>query len=235
MGGAVRRGGHTGRTILIVAAVVVVLAAVAGVLLALRGHGHGGNTGGQSGSGSPGGSTTAREPRTPVAAAAGAPSDGPLPAGWNWYTAPASSMGTAAGFKLAIPDGWQPSRESSGRGYLFEAPGGDTFLQIDLTPHTYPNMVREAHYIALQAPKEGKFPGYGDQEIRATPIRGQAGAAWSFSWQQAKVGLTRSLDLMFIAPTGNQSYALYLTGPAAAFDSYQKVFTEEMRTFRPVP
>jgi hypothetical protein len=230
-----RRDKHTLRTILIVAAVVIVVAAVAGVLLALRGHGHGHTLANQSNPGTSGGSTTAHDPRTPAAAAAGVASNGPLPSGWTWYTASASSMGTSAGFKLAIPDGWQPSQESSGRGYVFEAPGGDTFLQIDLTPHTFPNMVKEAHYLALEAPKQGKFPGYGNQEIRATPVRGQVGASWSFTWQDSKAGQIRSLDLMYIAPTGNQSYALYMTSPAAAFSSYLRTFTEEMRTFRAVP
>ncbi len=187
--------------------------------------------------GTSGGGTTARDPRTPAAAAAGVASDGPLPAGWTWYTAPASSMGTSAGFKLAIPDGWQPAQESSGRGYVFQAPGGGTLLQVDLTPHTFADMVKEAHYLSLEAPKQGKFPGYGDQVIRATPVRGRAGASWSFTWQDPKVGQIRSLDLMYIAPTsgGPQSYALYMTSPAPAFSSYLRTFTEEMRTFRPVP
>jgi hypothetical protein len=238
MTGPMRRDNHTLRVILIVAAVVIVLAAVAGVLLALRGHGSGNHQASQSSanSGASGGGTLVRDPRTPAAAAAGAPSNGPLPAGWSWYTAPASSMGTTAGFKLAIPDGWQASRESTGRGYLFQAPGGGTFLQIDLTPHTFADMVKEAHYLSLEGPKEGKFPGYGNQEIRATPVRGQAGASWGFTWQDPKAGQIRSLDLMYIAPTsgGNQSFALYMTSPVPAFSSYLHTFTEEMRTFRPV-
>jgi tRNA A-37 threonylcarbamoyl transferase component Bud32 len=237
MTGPGRRDRHTLRAVLIAAAVVIVLAAVAGVLLALRGHGHGsGNQqSGQSNTGTIGG-TTARVPRTPAAAAAGTASDGPLPTGWTWYTASASSMGTSAGFKLAIPDGWQPARESSGRGYVFEAPGGATILQVDLTPHTFADMVKEAHYLSLEAPKQGKFPGYADQVIRATPVRGQTGASWGFTWQDPKVGEIRSLDLMYIAQTsgGPQSFALYMTSPASTFNSYLHDFTEEMRTFRPV-
>ncbi len=238
MTGPGRRDRHTLRAVLIAAAVVIVAGAVAGVLLALRGHGHGSGSqqAGQSNAGTSAGGTAARDPRTPAAAAAGTASDGPLPAGWTWYTAPASSMGTSAGFKLAIPDGWQPARESSGRGYVFEAPSGGTLLQVDLTPHTFADMVKEAHYLAGEAPKQGKFPGYADQVIRATPVRGQAGASWGFTWQDSKVGEIRSLDLMYIAQTsgGPQSYALYMTSPAPTFNSYLHDFTEEMRTFRPL-
>jgi hypothetical protein len=199
MTGAGRRGKHPRRALLIAAVVVIVVAAVAGILLALRGHGPGSKLASQSNPAA-GGGTTARDARTPAAAAAGAPDNGPLPAGWSWYTAPASSMGTRAGFKLAIPDSWQASRESSGRGYVFEAPDGN-------------------------------------QEIRATPVRGQTGASWSFTWQQDKVGQIRSLDLMYITRTvaGGQSFALYMTSPAPAFNRYLATFTEEMRTFRPVP
>jgi hypothetical protein len=145
-------------------------------------------------------------------------------------------MGTRAGFRLAIPDNWQASLEASGRGYVFEAPGGDTLLQIDLTPHTFGSMLKEANYLAQEAPKQGRFPGYGNQEIRAGQIRGRAGASWGFTWHEGKVGEVRSLDLMYIAPPayGNQSFALYMTSPAPAFNSYLHTFTEEMRTFRPV-
>jgi hypothetical protein len=238
MTGPGQRQKHTLRAVLIAAAVVIVLAAVAGVLLALRGHGHGsGNQqSGQSNTGTTGSGPAARVPRTPAAAAAGTASDGPLPAGWTWYTASASSMGTSAGFKLAIPDGWQPARESTGRGYLFEAPGGATLLQVDLTPHTFADMVKEAHYLSQEAPKQGKFPGYADEVIRATPVRGRVGASWGFTWQDSKLGEVRSLDLMYIAQTsgGPQSFALYMTSPASTFNSYLHDFTEEMRTFRPV-
>jgi hypothetical protein len=234
-----RTGRHTGRNVLIAVAVVIVLvAAVAGVLLALHGHhGSGSQQASQSNGGTSGKSGTgaARDPRTPAAAAAGTASD-TLPTGWTWFTASAASMGTSAGFKLAIPDGWQPAQESSGRGYVFQAPDGETLLQVDLTPHTFADMVKEAHYLSLEAPKEGKFPGYGNQLIRATPVRGQAGASWSFTWQDAKAGPIRSLDLMYIAQTsgGPQSFALYMTSPTPTFNNYLQDFTEEMRTFRPV-
>ncbi|HEY0716345.1 MAG TPA: protein kinase [Streptosporangiaceae bacterium] len=224
-----RRG--TGlRTALIALGVVVLIGAVAGGLLALRAHRHHKLA---SQAASTLGNSRVVTPRTPVAAAAGPASD-VLPAGWHWYTLTAAAAGTRSGFELAVPDGWQVSR-GQGLQWLFEFPGSGTFLQVDLTPHTYPSMLVEAKYLATLTQKQGHFPGYADPGIRLVNIRNQAGAAWSFTWQDPPVGRRRALDLMYIARTaaGNQSFALYMSAPSATFAGSLATFTEEIRTFRP--
>jgi len=225
------RRSHARRNILIAAAVVVVLIAAAAVAFVLRSHGNH-KTAGQSSSPAP---SAAAAAKTPVTAAAGAASTGPLPTGWRWYSVTAAAAGTNAGFKLAVPDGWLVA--SKGNGYYLEAPGGDTFLQVDMTPHTKYSMVAEARYLAELTQKQGKFPGYGDQTIRAANVRGFPGAAWGFTWQDPTVGRVRALDLMYIARTsaGQQSFALYMSSPVSAFDGNLATFTEEMRTFQSVP
>jgi eukaryotic-like serine/threonine-protein kinase len=228
--GAGRRGKWR-RTILIALGAVTVLIAVA-VALFLRHSDRQAKL--VNGSGATPASTETKA-RTPVAAIAGTASSGSLPSGWRWYTATAATTGTNAGFKLAIPDSWQ--LYSKGSGYLFEAPGGDTFLQVDLTPHTKSSMVAEARYLAMLTQRQGKFPGYQDQSIRPVNIRNSPGAAWGFTWQDPELGRVRALDLMYIAPTsaGQQSFALYMSSPDAAFNGNLATFTEEMRTFQPVP
>lgn len=221
----------TARTALVALGVVVVLAAVAAGVLALRAH----QQATLANRAAPAPAAKTQTARTPVTAAAGTASTGPLPAGWHWYTRTAAAAGTNAGFTLAIPDSWQVSNRGSG--YYFEAPGGDTFLQVDLTPHTKSPMVAEAKYLALLTQKQGKFPDYAGQSIRAADIRNTPGAAWSFTWQDPTLGRVRALDLMYIAntPAGDQSFALYMSAPSAAFSGSLATFTEEMRTFRPVP
>ena len=93
----------------------------------------------------------------------------------------AATLGSTAGFTVAVPDTWKVS--TKGTATLAEAPSGSTFLQIDLTPHTYRNMVVEAHYLAALTQRQGKFPGYRGLGIRAVNIRGGRGAAWEFTWQ----------------------------------------------------
>jgi hypothetical protein len=211
---------------------VAVVIAVAVALLVLRSHRLDKQLVSRSGS-TP--ASTAAQARTPVAAIAGTASTGSLPSGWRWYTASAAATGTNAGFKLAIPDSWQVY--SKGSGYLFEAPGNDTFLQVDLTPHTKSSMVAEARYLASLTQKQGKFPGYQDQSVRPVNIRNSPGAAWGFTWQDPTLGRVRALDLMYIARTsaGQQSFALYMSSPDPAFNGNLATFTEEMRTFQPVP
>ena len=158
------RGRNGRRTLLIAAGVAVVLIAVAACLLLLRAHRQAKPTSPPTASAS----SPAAQAQTPTAAAAGVASTA-LPAGWQWYTASAKTLGTNAGFKLAIPDGW--NAYPKGAGVLFEAPGNDTFLQVDLTPHTKASMLAEARYLAQLTQRQGKFPGYSDQSIRAVNIR----------------------------------------------------------------
>jgi tRNA A-37 threonylcarbamoyl transferase component Bud32 len=223
-------GRNRHRTLLIAAGVVVVLIAAAGCLLLLRAHRQAKLTSPRAASPS----SSASPGRTPTAAAAGVAST-TLPAGWQWYTASAKTLGTDAGFKLAIPDGW--NAYPKGAGVLFEAPGNDTFLQVALTPHTKSSMLAEARYLAILTQRQGKFPGYQDQSIRAVNIRNSAGAAWSFTWQDPTLGRVRALDLMYVARTsaGPQSFALYMSSPNAAFNGNLATFTGEVHTFQSVP
>ena len=110
-----------------------------------------------------------RTPEPPAAAVAGPASTGP-PAGYRTLTVPASEFNTTAGFTMAVPDGWGVSTQ--GTGVIVEAPGGTAFLQIDLTPHTFPNMIVEARYLAALTRRQAKFPGYADQMIRQINLRG---------------------------------------------------------------
>jgi tRNA A-37 threonylcarbamoyl transferase component Bud32 len=224
------RGRNGRRTLLIAAGVVVVLIAVAACLLLLRAHREAKTTSSPAASAS----SPAAQAQTPTAAAAGVASTA-LPAGWQWYTASAKTLGTNAGFKLAIPDGW--NAYPKGAGVLFEAPGNDTFLQVDLTPHTKSSMLAEARYLAELTQRQGKFPGYSDQSIRPVNIRNSAGAAWGFTWQDSTLGRIRALDLMYNARTsaGQQSFALYMSSPDAAFTGTLATFTGEMRTFHSAP
>ncbi len=178
-------------------------------------------------------SSTSRE--SPAAAAAGTASTGTPPAGYRPYTVTAAALGSTAGFTIAVPDTWIVS--TRGTATFAEAPGGNTFLQVDLTPHAHRNMLVEARYLAALTQRQGKFPGYRGLGIQAVNIRGGSGAAWAFTWQSRTLGRVRALDLIYIAstPAGRQSFALYMSSPDTAWRSNLPTFNEEMRTFRPYP
>ncbi len=194
---------------------ILIVAAVAG-LIAWRQH-H--RTDVSTASGQSGSQAPARTPESPATAVAGAASTGPVPAGYRTLTVAASEFNTTAGFAMAVPDGWGVSTQ--GTGVIVEAPGGAAFLQIDLTPHTFADMVVEARYLAAVTQRQHKFPGYAGQIIRPINLRGGAGAAWAFTWLDPSLGRVRALDLMYDAstPNGRQSYSLYLSSVATAWTS----------------
>ncbi len=208
---------------------VLIVAAVAG-LIAWRQHAR---ADASTPSGRSGSQPATRTPESPAVAVAGPASTGPVPSGYRTLTVPASEFNTTAGFAMAVPDGWDVSTQ--GTGIIVEAPGGAAFLQIDMTPHTFPDMIAEARYLAAVTQRQGKFPGYADQVIRGINLRAGSGAAWAFTWLNPSLGRVRALDLLYDAstPNGRQSYSLYLSSVATAWTSNLGVFDEAMRTFRP--
>jgi hypothetical protein len=157
------------------------------------------------------------------------PPNAVLPAGFKTFSQSATGAQNA-GFRLAAPGNWTPS--VNGNQTRLTNPTGDAFIAIDLTPHTYPDMVQEARYI------EGRvgFPNYQRIDLKAVTIRGQPGAVWKFTFEQNGVEQER-LDLLFVAqtPAGPQSYALYMSAPKSMFDQLRPTFDEEVETFVPVP
>ena len=123
---------------------------------------------------------------------------------------PAAANETA-GFSIAAPASWQKST-SGHQTYLKDPADPNRNILIDLTPHTYPDMLREARYIEAQSAPH--FPGYHRVGMAAWKIRGASGAWWKFTWNRKGVQ-QEALDLLFVAQTsaGPQSYALYMTAP----------------------
>jgi len=160
------------------------------------------------------------------------PATGSLPSGFTMTSQPAASNETA-GFTIAVPPSWQKST-SGHQTYLTDPTDSNTNVLIDLTPHTYPDMLREAQYIEAQSIP--RFPGYHRVGMAATQVRGTTGAWWKFTWNKKGVQ-QEALDLLFVlhTPAGSQSYALYVTAPESKFDQMRPVFDEEAETFATLP
>jgi tRNA A-37 threonylcarbamoyl transferase component Bud32 len=216
----------TDRRVLVLAGIFVLVIAAAAAIVALRGY-HRAQTVSRPGQDSAAGPL--------VAAAAAPPSTRPLPPDFRWHTVSAAEAGTTAGFTVAVPDTWTVPSPGNATTFFFNAPGNSQYLEVDLTPHTHTNMLREARWLAERTQQQGKFPGYRGLGIRAVNVRGMNAAAWEFTWQEPGLGRVRALDLMYIeqTPEGPQSYALYLSAPDRAWNRSLGVFGKEMRTFRP--
>jgi serine/threonine protein kinase len=222
-----------------VAALAIVGAAAGAGTVVLLHQGHSGSAQGQttgtgSVSGSASGSSSASlpPPTLQIINAINKPATGPLPSGFTMTSQPAASNETA-GFTIAAPTNWQKST-SGYQTYLTDPTDSNTNILIDLTPHTYPDMLREAQYIESQSIP--RFPGYHRVGMAATPVRGTTGSWWKFTWTKKGVQ-QEALDLLFVVHTsaGPQSYALYVTAPESKFDQMRPIFDEEVETFATLP
>ena len=220
----------------VVALAIVGAAAGAGTVVLLH-QGHSGSPQGQgqtgTGTGSASGSSASLPPPTlQIIDAINKPATGSLPSGFTMTSQPAASNETA-GFTIAVPPSWQKST-SGYQTYLTDPADSNTNVLIDLTPHTYPDMLREAQYIEAQSIP--RFPGYHRVGMAATQVRGTTGAWWKFTWNKKGVQ-QEALDLLFVlhTPAGPQSYALYVTAPESKFDQMRSTFDEEAETFATLP
>jgi serine/threonine protein kinase len=218
-----------------VAALAIIGAAAGAGTVVLLNQGHSGSPQGQGtarGSASGSSSASLPPPTLQIIDAINKPATGSLPSGFTMTEQPAASNETA-GFTIAAPSNWQKST-SGYQTYLTDPTDPNTNILIDLTPHTYPDMLREAQYIEAQSIPH--FPGYKRVGMAATPVRGTTGSWWKFTWNKKGVQ-QEALDLLFVlhTPAGPQSYALYVTAPTAKFDQVRPIFDEEVETFATLP
>jgi eukaryotic-like serine/threonine-protein kinase len=165
----------------------------------------------------------------------GAGSGGAPPPGFRWEQVSAASLGSTAGFKIAVPDAWQLNRDNL-LTYL-QAPPGTPYIEIDVTPFAYPGPLREASYLEAQAQADHIYHLYHRLAMSPASFRGAPAAAWRFRWQQPGVGPVGVLEILCTLPTsaGPQSYALAVSAPAAEFPTARAIFRTALRTFTPLP
>ncbi|HEX6450731.1 MAG TPA: protein kinase [Trebonia sp.] len=212
------------------AAAAVVLAAAIGTAVALLTR----HTPAASGSTDGGSTATVSSQPDPVQAIND--SAAALPAGWTTETVQSGAHGTAGGFSIGVPSGW--IERQSGLATYLDAPGHLHYMQVDLTRHDLGSMLAEAKYVERNAVAQGHLPGYHRVSLRPVTIRGTTGAYWSFTWV-TNGGVTMHVDdLLFALNTsaGPQSYAVYLTSPAAQFGGTGglPLFDRMLRTFAPM-
>ena len=212
---------------------------------ATKGHPAAGRTPAPSRPATPRGTPPAKPSSTPAPAPSPTPSGSggtgppaggpPPPAGYKWYRVSAVSLGTTAGFKIAVPDRWQMSR--SGLLTYFNAAAGGAYIEVDETPFAYPRPVPEARYRQEQAKADHTYHLYHLIVIKPSGFRGVPEAIWRFHWQEPGVSRIGVLELLFTLTTsaGEQSYALTVSAPASRFLAVRAVFRTTVQTFGPLP
>jgi eukaryotic-like serine/threonine-protein kinase len=162
----------------------------------------------------------------PVAAA-------PLPAGYRWYSRPAVPAGTAPGFMMAVPAGWQARQEGTTT-YLRNAASGG-IISVSRPPVAVSGPVWEARTLERVALGRGSFAGYRRIAITPFVLRGKFAGAWRFTYRQPGAGAMDALVVVTLggAPGNGQAYELMATAPAAYWPHTRTVFAEALRTFSP--
>jgi eukaryotic-like serine/threonine-protein kinase len=172
-----------------------------------------------------------------------------LPPGYKTLQMPASVAGATAGFSIDTPKNWQMNTMGQ-QTYQYTPEGPDdgvTYVEIDLTKDTKSNMVSEAAYLSTPDRVKALYRGYeriygahGQAQkkyIQPEIIRGTSGALWEFDYMSNRT--TMRMDVLLFT-LDNQSYTIYLTGPAGSDDSYwnQRILETIdaiLPTFEPVP
>jgi hypothetical protein len=222
-----RKGGAGKKILLGILAVIVVAAvAVAATILGSR-HGSTPNAVNSSSPAASGGPSTSPANSAPAGPVPPVTSSTPtvvraiddhsdtMPSGYTPYALHPSAAGTKAGFMIDVPAGWRVDQQTPQR-IFFNDPDGVSNVEIDLTPHTRPDMVAEAQFIKRQTLAQGKFPQYKEIELGPENVLGTRGALWRFDWTDPKTGTQlRVDDMLFIlqTPNGPQSYAIFMTAP----------------------
>jgi tRNA A-37 threonylcarbamoyl transferase component Bud32 len=159
---------------------------------------------------------------------------GSLPAGYRWYTRPASAAG-APGFTMAAPAGWRAHHRGATIYLRNPVPGG--VIGVTLAPATPGGPVWEVRMLERAALARGTFTGY--RRIAITPflVHGKLAGAWRFSYRPPGAGVMEALVVVtrVTAPGTGRPYELMAAAPAASWPQTMAAFAEAARTFSPGP
>lgn len=205
------------------AILVVALAALVGGGAGLAAMKYGESSGTDSaGSGSLHGSSTS--PRPSAEASKSAPSTAVVPDGWHRVDDP-------EGFSLVVPDGWK--RRADGQNVDYTPDDGNHYIRISVDPE--PDFENSyMHMLNLETSLSRRLPGYERKTLHSITYRDRPGSLWEFTWTESKdhPGPRHAIDQMYYEEEGGPEYALYMTGPAADWDTTRDRFDTMLRGWR---
>ena len=130
-------------------------------------------------------------------------------AGYRTVQVSGATAGSAAGFRMKIPAGWQSAQR--GPTTAFTSPDGAAVIQVTPAVFHAARAVGEARLLEAVALRRGTFPGYQRITLHAAGFHGRPGAVWEFTWQPAS-GPRAEVQRMAV-PAGYPGWAAGLPGP----------------------
>lgn len=147
---------------------------------------------------------------------------------------PPGSIGTRAGYRIAVHDGWQTTGPAVVT--TFSPPAGTPALTLNLTGFARPGPLLQAMFLQKRLIASSKKT-YRLVEMTRTAFRGQAAVAWKYRYRPGGTGpLTSVSELLFSWQTrsGPQCYAISVSakGALAVADvGTAPLLTAELATF----
>ncbi|MFE3901866.1 serine/threonine-protein kinase [Streptomyces sp. NPDC059153] len=167
--------------------------------------------------------TTPRNVATPSAPKPDRPVNG-IPKGWQRVNDP-------EGFSLTVPVGWE--RRADGNQIDYTPDNGVHYIRISVDPA--PDFENSyMHMLNLEKQLAERLPGYERKTLHSNTYRDRAGSLWEFTWTETKdhPGPRHAIDQMYFGEDGGPEYALYMTGPAADWDTTREQFDTILRGWR---
>ncbi|SCF93733.1 serine/threonine-protein kinase [Streptomyces sp. Ncost-T10-10d] len=148
-----------------------------------------------------------------------------VPDGWKRVNDP-------EGFSLTVPEGWE--RRADGNQIDYTPDNGVHYIRISIDPapdfeNPYMHMVT-----SLEPQLAKRLPGYERKTLHSNTYRDRPGSLWEFTWTETKdhPGPRHAIDQMYFGEQGGPEYALYMTGPAADWDTTRAQFDTMLRGWR---
>ncbi|WP_330310251.1 MULTISPECIES: serine/threonine-protein kinase [unclassified Streptomyces] len=146
----------------------------------------------------------------------------------NWHR-----VHDVEGFSLALPKGWE--RQANGTQVDYTPDGGEHFVRIavdDSPDFDNPYM----HQLDLEQ-QLTKLSEYHRVSLQANTFRDCHGSLWDFTWtalpkQTPFPGPRRAIEQTYLARDGVE-YAIYMSAPAADWDTARQQFDAILRGWRP--
>ncbi|MFC7260960.1 serine/threonine-protein kinase [Streptomyces lutosisoli] len=146
----------------------------------------------------------------------------------NWHR-----VDDVEGFSLALPKGWE--RQANGTQVDYTPDGGEHFVRIavdDSPDFDNPYM----HQLDLEQ-QLTKLSKYKRVSLQANTFRDCHGSLWDFTWtalpkQTPFPGPRRAIEQTYLARDGVE-YAIYMSAPAADWDTARQQFDAILRGWRP--
>lgn len=147
-----------------------------------------------------------------------------VPDGWKRVNDP-------EGFSLIVPDGWV--RRADGNQIDYTPDNGVHYIRISIDPA--PDFENSyMHMLNLEKQLAKRLPGYERKTLHSNTYRDRAGSLWEFTWTETKnhPGPRHAIDQMYFGEDGGPEYAMYMTGPAADWDTTREQFDTILRGWR---